>query len=237
MINDRKELSGIPQQFGNLVALTKGSESVHLGVPSVFVSSMVQFQPLFEIDLYKRGKKLEIEPLEFEESAMEWHAHFFIPEVRIFLDQRVIVSGDQIALRLEASGDGVMSSGELEVFLTGALLFSPQGIPYHWKKEAEVAFQAQDTKLFMTWRDLRMFIDFPKTPLLTSLFKLSEDDILMDKYFETFNAKPRYRYWVTRKVRERLSSTSAQNANLYSTFSARNTASVSYTHLTLPTKA
>jgi len=224
MINDRKELSGIPQQFGNLVALTKGSESVHLGVPSVFVSSMVQFQPLFEIDLYKRGKKLEIEPLEFEESAMEWHAHFFIPEVRIFLDQRVIVSGDQIALRLEASGDGVMSSGELEVFLTGALLFSPQGIPYHWKKEAEVAFQAQDTKLFMTWRDLRMFIDFPKTPLLTSLFKLNEDDVLMEKYFETFNAKPRYRYWVTRKVRERLSSTSAQNANLYSTFSARNTA-------------
>jgi len=189
MIDDRKELSNIFQQFGNLIAVTKGSEKVQLGVPSVFISSMVQFQPLFEIDLYMYGKKLGLELLDSQEGTMEWYSRFFIPKARVFLEQRVIVDGDQIALRLDASGDGIASLGELEVFLSGALLFSPQGIPYHWKREAEVTLQAQDTRLFLTWRDLRMFIEFPGTPSLTLLTRLDEDDVLLEKYFETFNAK------------------------------------------------
>ena len=224
MIDDRKELSNIFQQFGNLIAVTKGSEKVQLGVPSVFISSMVQFQPLFEIDLYMYGKKLGLELLDFQEGTMEWYSRFFIPKARVFLEQRVIVDGDQIALRLDASGDGIASLGELEVFLSGALLFSPQGIPYHWKREAEVTLQAQDTRLFLTWRDLRMFIEFPGTPSLTLLTRLDENDVLLEKYFETFNAKPRYRHWVTRKVREQLFSAIMQNENSCCTISSRNAA-------------
>ncbi|MDK2865558.1 MAG: hypothetical protein PWP37_1750 [Thermotogota bacterium] len=224
MIDNRKELSDIFRQFGNLIALTKGSEDVQLGIPSVFVSSLVQLQPLFEIDLYLNGRKLEIELMEQQESSMEWYSRFSVPEVNSFIEQRVVVDDDQIALRLDANGDGIASLREFEIFLSGCLLFSPQGIPYHWKKEAEVTFRAQDRKLSMLWRDLLMSIHFPSIPSFISLVKLNEDDILQEKYFETFNAKPRYRYWVTRKVREKLFSSRVQQINPYQSLSARNAA-------------
>jgi len=223
MIDDRKKLPNIFQQFGNLIAVTEGSEKIQLGVPSVFVSSMVQFQPLFEIDLYMHKKKLGLELLDFQEDTMEWYKRFFIPEACLFLEQRIIGDGDQIALRLDVSGDEIASLGDLEVFISGALLFSPQGVPYHWKREGKVTSQAQDTKLSMTWHDLHMFIELPSTPSLSLLTRLDEDNVLLEKYFETFNAKPRYRHWVTRKTRKQLFSAIMQNENFCRTISARNT--------------
>src|SRR5690606_9829819 len=112
----------------------------------------------------------------------------------------LVVSGDEASLevRLERTA----SAGprrELTLRLTGACLFSPQGVPYHWTEESLVETTPTGPASFTgTWRHggvtFRLSASRPFATL--DLRALADSQVLRTHYFTSFNLKKRYTYWV-----------------------------------------
>ena len=197
---ERKIAADVVEQFGNLIALRKTEEQSFPGIAQLFVASVLQCQPLAEVEvLTAAGKRLDL----VEEAAdlgPICHKRSFGSE-HVSVQEEIVVHDDEAALRLTLVSKAA-SDLELILRISGGVLMSPQGVPYHWDEEKRIQGSLSPECIQVDWRNLvRLVLTFSEPLDGGGIAALSEDDVAKKLYLHTFNAKKRYRYWVERETR------------------------------------
>jgi len=201
-------LSPLPAQIGNLIAFAEGKGPGFSGIAELFFSSLIQFQPLAEIELLAAGGEPVPLVLQGRESSLARTRKLFSGG-GFLLEQEAVVCGDTLVLRLglrrEAPAAGGLGVGEgpSRLRISGACLFSPQGVPYHWQEEKRLeAVFRRGRRLELTWQD-RVLLTLSFSPPFThwGLAPLAEERVLKEPIFSSFNLKKRWAYWVEREDR------------------------------------
>jgi len=196
-------------QFGNLILIRDKADRKDLpGIQQCFLSSVIQFQPLARLAL--RGSDGGTLPLALASVSSDPVLSRKTFEGGGFrLSQELVVSGDEASLlvrveRLDgaegaaAPRGGAAAPGALTLLMDGACLFSPQGVPYHWRDESLVALRRAEGSIEGEWMfgqlpfDLASSLPFAKC----GVRKIPDDGIVRTHYFTSFNLKKRYTYWV-----------------------------------------
>ncbi|HWP68904.1 MAG TPA: glycogen debranching protein, partial [Rectinemataceae bacterium] len=199
-------------QFGNLILIRDKADRKDVpGIQQCFLSSVIQFQPLARLALRRPdGGTLPLALVSASSDPVLSRKTFEGGGLR--LSQELVVSGDEASLlvrveRLDGAEGaaaplrGAAAPSALTLLMDGACLFSPQGVPYHWRDESLVALSragGSECRIEGEWT-------FGKLPFaLASLLpfakcgvrKIPDDGILRTHYFTSFNLKKRYTYWV-----------------------------------------
>ena len=100
---------------------------------------------------------------------------------------------------------GKQNNSSVRKFLriSGACLFSPQGVPYHWDQRKQITGQIVDRHtISIKWQDSFEIKIFSTAAFENAyLNKISDEEISKKEYFSSFNLKKRYNYWVGNKYR------------------------------------
>jgi hypothetical protein len=188
--------------FGNLVTV-KDKEGCHCpGIHQGFIASIIQFQPLLEIAVFTSdGTKVEFTLKEAISTPIEI-CKTFTSSLGLIMDQRFSVLGNQVFLHVEFSRDPDAGIRDFSVDFSGALLFSPQGVPYHWEDEKKVnAYIKSPQELHGIWKETSFVLRFSKTLKGLALHNINAEEIKREQYFSSHNLKKRYTYWVERPQR------------------------------------
>lgn len=202
-------------QFGNLILIRDKADRKDVpGIQQCFLSSVIQFQPLARLAL--RGPDGGTLPLALASASSDPILSRKTFEGGGFrLSQELVVSADEASLlvrveRLDgaegaaAPRGGAAAPSALTLLMDGACLFSPQGVPYHWRDESLVALrraegcEGGEGRVEGEWTfgklpfDLASSLPFAKCALRT----IPDEGILRTHYFTSFNLKKRYTYWV-----------------------------------------
>jgi glycogen debranching enzyme len=199
-MTDFKIASDVVEQFGNMIALRKTEEQAFPGIAQLFVASVLQCQPLAEVEvLASDGKRLEL----VEEKAdlnPVCHKRVFGSEL-LSVQEEIVVHDNEAALRLTLVPKTCSDLG-LTLRISGGVLMSPQGVPYHWEEEKLIHGTYSPDRVQVDWRDkIRLALTFSQPMDEGGIMPLREEDVAKKLYFRTFNAKKRYRYWIEREVR------------------------------------
>jgi len=192
---DRVIAADVVEQFGNLIAVRKTEEQSFPGLAQLFIASVLQCQPLAEVELLTAdGVPLKA----MQESASlnpVCHTRTFAAE-QVSVREEIVVHEDEAALRLTLLANGPVER-EITLRISGGILMSPQGVPYHWEEEKLIHGSFSVDSVQVNWRDLVRFVLAFSQPLdAGGIAPLREEDVAKKLYFRTFNAKKRYRYWV-----------------------------------------
>lgn len=196
------------EQFGNLLAVRDSASEGGIGCLSVYVSSIIQFQPLADLEfLHEDGTPLAFTLLSDDNSPISRKKVYACNDLR--LHEEIIVHQDYIICYLQLSlnrPDTVDKQAKLILRLTGALLFAPQGAPYDWREETLLsAAWLENNRLIFKWGDtLRLTLESSIPFRKTMLKPLQEDLIEKVCWFTSPHVRRRYSYWVPRKIRQLL---------------------------------
>jgi len=199
-----KILAEIDEQFGNLIAVRREDNKGFMGIPQVFVSSVVQFQPLAEIEIFSNSNsRINLMEIESKKSPISHKKTFdggtFLVFEEIIVDEDIVSS--HVSFRIKES----YSYNELNLRLkvSGAFLFSPQGVPYHWQEEKLIDSRfIHNRELNFRWmNELTMKLSFSVPFKRSVLLPINEEYIKKNLYFSSFNLKGRYTYQVDRDLR------------------------------------
>ncbi len=211
--------SAIPKteaQFGNLITLREKEGSKIPGIHQGFLASLIQFQPLIELTLFNSsGGKVCWEKSEHTVNPVEVIKRF--EAEGLSLVQRTIVQGDEVLLDLELQLAPDDSLEKPRIEFSGASLFSPQGVPYHWDEERRISWRRNGKQeLTGQWgKDVYFSLSFSEELNSLTLKQLASDDVVKDQYFSSFNLKKRFTYWVPLEKR--------RNDEVLNEVSSRNT--------------
>jgi len=218
-------LPPIDAQFGNLILIRDKSDRRNVpGAQECFLSSVIQFQPLARLGMEGRDGVVPLMLISAFSNPVIAQKVFEGGDIR--LSQELVVSGDEasLSLRVERIGGGAepsrsaatytppnAASGEaaakdvaspaFTLTIDGACLFSPQGVPYHWREESLLSVWrsgGRQSGLEGEWNygglpfSLRSSVRFDSL----AIRKVADDEILRTHYFTSFNLKKRYTYWV-----------------------------------------
>jgi hypothetical protein len=207
------KLPAMDAQFGNLILIRDKTDRRDVpGAQECFLSSVIQFQPLARLSI--RG------PSGFVQLVLREAFSDPISSRKIFeggglrLSQEIVVCGDEASLslrveRLDCAGlskcggaeKGAMGSASFTLVMDGACLFSPQGVPYHWREENLLSVRrasgGQDG-LDGKWTYGKLPFSLRSSVRFDSLTvrKVTDDEIIRTHYFTSFNLKKRYTFWV-----------------------------------------
>ena len=202
-----KALEEIDEQFGNLIAIKKENKEGFIGVPKVFVSSIVQFQPLAEVEIFKNSNsRINLIKIESKKSPIS-HKNTF-DGGSFLLYEESIVDEDTILyhIGLMIKENCLYNSIKLLLKVSGTFLFSPQGVPYHWQEEKLVDSRfIHNRELNFQWmNELKMKLSFSVPFNRIVLKPINEEYIKKSLYFSSFNLKKRYTYEIDRNLRASL---------------------------------
>jgi len=220
-------LPPIDAQFGNLVVIRDKADKTNIpGFQECFLSSIIQFQPLGRLCVRSaNGTALPLIQVSSSSDPVKSNKVFEGRGIR--LSQELVVSNDEasLAVKIERMREGdeflaaAKNGGDIHrdvgdapytLILDGACLFSPQGIPYHWREEGQIRLQSLGSAVHVgegldgiggAWTygnvpfSLVSSVPFDQI----SLRKISGDDITRTNYFSSFNLKKRCTYWVEPK--------------------------------------
>ncbi len=190
-------------QFGNLITLREKDGDSNPGLQQCFLSSVMQFQPLLEISVYDPQKRKLVFSRAEEQIDPCRRVIVFISDEIEFV-QKVVVKDDQLLLDLSLKALNGAKIDGYTVLFSGACLFSPQGIPYHWEDEGKITLDIrQGNAFFGIWNNLRFSLQFSQQLSDLWLRKIQSDDVEKEIYFSSFNLKKRYTYWVKEESRIR----------------------------------
>ena len=133
------------------------------------------------------------------------------------MEEELVVHGNDAALRLIVNLlPQAPAALDLTLRVSGGILMSPQGVPYHWQEEKKITGEFAPDQLNIDWRDqVALQLSFSEEFDTHTIHPLGEDDVAQTLYFNTFNAKKRYRYWVQPEMRrpaqERCASATGRN--------------------------
>jgi len=207
-------------QFGNLILIRDKYEHENIpGAQECFLSSVIQFQPLARLSIQGPGGRIPLALISASSDPITANKVFEGGGVR--LSQELVVFGDEasLSLRLErTSGEQMQNcdklasaipmvpgrgAGNLSFTLTidGASLFSPQGVPYHWRDESLLSVRNANggqSGIDGEWIYGRLPFSLRSSVRFDSLIirKIMDDEIIRTHYFTSFNLKKRYTYWV-----------------------------------------
>lgn len=199
------KLAAMDAQFGNLIIIRDKPERKDIpGAQECFLSSVIQFQPLARLRV--RGSDGDV-PLALVSSRSDpITARKVFEGGGIRLSQELVVSGDEasLSLRLERVGGApgeALGGPAFTLIIDGACLFSPQGVPYHWREESFLSVRRADgtrNGFDGEWSYGKLPFALRSSVQLDSLAirKVSDDEIVRTHYFTSFNLKKRYTYWV-----------------------------------------
>ena len=109
-----------------------------------------------------------------------------------------MVHDNEAALRLTLVPKTSSDLG-LTLRISGGVLMSPQGVPYHWEEEKLIHGTYSPDRVQVDWRDkIRLALTFSQ-PMDEEESCPCGGRCCQKLYFRTFNAKKRYRYWIERK--------------------------------------
>jgi glycogen debranching enzyme len=204
------------EQFGNLFAVRDPQEEKVIGIPSLHISSVIQFQPLAEIEVFdERDCPLLFKKLSDQNSPISRRKVYECNY--LLLEEEKIVHENEMICRLSFSikEDAPYDSTNLFLRITGALLFSPQGTPYDWNEERLVLAKWESaSRLTFKWRGALEAMLELSVPFERYLLKPLEKELIQKKlWFTSHNIKKRYTYWVPLQIRKLL----AQSAGFFST--------------------
>jgi len=214
------KLPAMDAQFGNLILIRDKPDRKDVpGAQECFLSSVIQFQPLARLRVRGPDGDLPLAPVSSCSDPITARKVFEGGGIR--LSQELVVSGDEasLSLRLErmngtrAPESGAPASGALAarrkgkggsaltLTVDGACLFSPQGVPYHWRDESLLSMRRAGGAL----NGLDGDWSYGKLPFALrssarfdnlAIRKVSDDAIVRTHYFTSFNLKKRYTFWV-----------------------------------------
>lgn len=193
----------VVEQFGNLIALRKTDEQLFPGIAELFVASVMQCQPMAEVEfVLPSGQPMKLAQIHAAHTPVSHTRTFENDSIRV--EEELVVHGDDVALRLVVHlQDATPDSLDLILRVSGGVLMSPQGVPYHWQEEKTISGQFLPGQLKIDWRDkIAMQLSFSEDFARRTLSPLGEEDVAKKLYFNTFNAKKRYRYWVEQEMRQ-----------------------------------
>lgn len=197
-------IPSLDAQFGNLLTLREKKDYPFPGFPECYISSILQFQPLLQVEVFdKTGKNL---PMKQTYSAIDpvRREYAFVGE-KFELHQVITVKGNQAIMELDYK-----SSIETKIVLTGSCLFSPQGIPYHWDEEGTYELQIINKQVIKgNWENLFFSLATSKPMESISLSPLHTEDIVKSHYFTSHNLKKRYTFWVEEETRRKTTDSTA----------------------------
>jgi hypothetical protein len=203
------KLPDMGAQFGNLILLRERDDKpVAPGASEAFLSSVIQFQPLARASFRdENGVELHLELRESRRDPVSASKVFEGSGLR--LAQDLVVSGDEASLRFrierttrETSTDNAGREGgrgEVRLHLFGACLFSPQGVPYHWREESDISLaRSGAAALSGEWTTGGIAFTIAASRPFDSLLarKLDDEEVKRTLYFTSFNLKKRYTFWV-----------------------------------------
>jgi len=202
-----KVLEEIDEQFGNLIAIKKENKEGFIGVPKVFVSSIVQFQPLAEVEIFKNSNsRINLIKIESKKSPIS-HKNTF-DGGSFLLYEESIVDEDTILYHIgfKIKENCLHNSIKLTIKISGILLFSPQGVPYHWQEEKLIDSRfIRNSELNFQWMgEFKMKLSFSAPFKRIILKPVNEEYIKKSLYFSSYNLKKRYTYEVDKNFKTSL---------------------------------
>ncbi|MCH3916929.1 MAG: glycogen debranching protein [Spirochaetia bacterium] len=216
-MNRKKFFSLLPDMsayFGNLLTVEQAEKETSLGISHGYWASLMQFQPLFEVAIYKGKLPVAMELVERSSSPIE--------EIKKYTGngltyvQKIAVIDDRVLLDISLAASSDLPREDLQLGISGACLFSPEGIPYHWLEEAFVHAAVPDTShIEGVWEDESFVLSLSQPAEHIGLRPVLETEVERQQYFSSFNLKKRFRYWVALEARK-------ENNCLLSTLAARN---------------
>lgn len=204
-----EHLRTLKSQFGNMIAIDESRNTGFLGSAGVFLSSIVQFQPLAEIELLNEDmgpvplacSNEEITPFgvrkDFRNEILSIKEHQVLYDDLLKIDISCGIKG------YEKSCKQANSSIRKILRISGACLFSPQGVPYHWDQRKLITGQIVDNHtILIKWQDSFEIKIFSTASFDNAyLNRISDEEVGKKEYFSSFNLKKRYNYWVENEVR------------------------------------
>ena len=192
-------LPGTEALLGNRITLREREGESLPGISQAFLASLVQFQPLAELNLLDReGRPVVWELTDKSLSPVEAVRNFRTPGWK--LAQNTMIEGDQALLKISLTRDTGSGEEPVRAEWTGAGLFSPQGVPYHWDGEKNIRWKWLNAReLEGVWQEERFLISFSEDLEDRGLKVLQDGDIDREHYFTSFNLKKRYTYRVRRE--------------------------------------
>ncbi|SLM18801.1 Glycogen debranching protein [uncultured spirochete] len=201
-------LPAMDAQFGNLILIRDKADRKDVpGAQECFLSSVVQFQPLARLGICGPAGAIPLAPVSSSSDPIRARKVFEGGGLRLF--QELVVSGDEasLALKIEKMGEGgggpSGDTGRSVFTLTvdGACLFSPQGVPYHWRDESLLSVRragGEENGLDGEWSYGRLPFSLRSSAHFDNfkIRRVADDEIIRTHYFTSFNLKKRYTYWV-----------------------------------------
>ncbi|NLL89464.1 MAG: glycogen debranching protein [Firmicutes bacterium] len=210
-----KIASDVVEQFGNMIALRKTDKQRFPGIAELFVASVIQCQPMAEVEFLASGEPLQLDLTSSAYTPVSHTRTFENDSLRV--EEELVVHGNDAALRLIVNLlPQAPAALDLALRVSGGILMSPQGVPYHWQEEKKITGEFAPYQLNIDWRDqVALQLSFSEEFDTHTIHPLGEDDVAQTLYFNTFNAKKRYRYWVQPEMRrpaqERSASATGRN--------------------------
>ncbi len=194
--------SGLPESgshFGNIITIREKDGNTEPGIHQGFLASIIQFQPLLEINLFQANEQ----PLLWKQIECRrnpgWDKKIYTAD-GFTLEQKTAVHGDRIILDVKLTRVEVQypKAQPVLVHFSGGVLFSPQGVPYHWEEEKLIKLACSDKQSFRgEWNDEVSFdIIFSEKLNAAGMKILKDEEIAREQYFTSFNLKKRYTYHV-----------------------------------------
>jgi glycogen debranching enzyme len=197
-----KNVMQIDDQFGNLLSV-RNRRTELIGISEVFIASLIQFQPLAEIDIFsENGEPVQLKEIRKSKDPVARCRTF--DGGSFLMHEKSVVDGDNVGYQLQfVLKPTNVADCKLKLKLSGALLFSPQGVPYHWQKEKMVTARfCNEKEVRFVWMDQLLMQISSSLPLQKGLLhSLNEEQIKKSLYFETHNIKKRYTYWTDKSLR------------------------------------
>ncbi len=191
-------IPSLDAQFGNLLTLREKADYSFPGFPECYVSSVLQFQPLLQVEVFdKTGKNLPMK--QTHRSVDPVKREYLFEGEKFEIHQTIIVKGDQAFVELDYT-----SSIDADIYLSGSCLLSPQGIPYHWDEEGTCKLQIvnnQEIKGF--WKNLSFSLATSVPMESVTLSPLQAEEVVKNQYFTSHNLKKRHTYWVEEETRRK----------------------------------
>ena len=199
-----KVLEEIDEQFGNLIAIKKENKEGFIGVPKVFVSSIIQFLPLMEVEIFANtNRRVNLIKVESKKSPIS-HKNTF-DGGHFLLYEEIIVDEDTILYHMgfKIKENCLHDSIKLTIKMSGILLFSPQGVPYHWQEEKLIDSRfIRNSELNFQWMgEFKMKLSFSAPFKRIILKPVNEEYIKKSLYFSSYNLKKRYTYEVDKNFK------------------------------------
>ena len=213
-----KIASDVVEQFGNMIALRKTDKQRFPGIAELFVASVIQCQPMAEVEFLASGEPLQLDLTSSAYTPVSHTRTFENDSLRV--EEELVVHGNDAALRLIVNLlPQAPAALDLTLRVSGGILMSPQGVPYHWQEEKKITGEFAPDQLNIDWRDqVALQLSFSEEFDTHTIHPLGEDDVAQTLYFNTFNAKKRYRYWVQPEMRrpaqERSASATGRNLGI-----------------------